>query len=555
MKRFIVLLFFFLFFIPSLSSGEDLYEEQLNRGIRNSEPYSYLLIMQSKADSAKTKSILKEALRYSPDLPAVYFELSKNSFSLKPEGIFNSIDYMLLGIEAYKRNFWWSFMMMSSLLTSFILSFIISMLIIILIRLIRDIPLLSHDIKEVKTKALLLLVLAFVVFGPLYLLGGLLILISFYFKKWDRSVIYLFLLFLFILPWVFNAVSMSFSVPASGELKAVIQVNESKGNTYSLSLLKGKNNPVELFSYALALKREGRYIEAIDTYNKLIALKPDPRIYNNLANCYVAMNDIEKAKELYMKSIKLKTLPSALYNLSQAYRETLEFDKGEEYFIAAQGVDQNAVSRFREIFSRNPNRLVIDEGFPISALWEYSKGKTTRTSPLGLSTVPPVIMPVIALLMAVLFYVLDNRFKNRAYRCKRCGKILCNQCEKHILWGRMCLQCYRSIVKLDELDAKERISRILTVYNYQKKRRNIIKIMSAILPGSGQIYAGNVLYGFLFLWPFIFFLFIPIMNSIFVIEMSHFSHLWLNISSLFLMFAVYVICNLITKRRLAKGWL
>lgn len=555
MKRLIVLLFLYLLFIPSLSFGEDLYEDQLNRGIRNSEPYSYLLIKQSKADNAKTKTILKEALRYSPDLPAVYFELSKDSFSLRPERLFESVDYMLLGIEAYKRNFWWLFMMTSSLLTSVILSFIISMLILIIIRLPKDIPLLSHDIKEVRTKVLLLLVLVFTVFGPLYLLGGLLIIISFYLKKWDRIVVYLYLLFLLVSPWVFNAVSMSFSTPVSGELRAVVQVNESKGNTYALSLLKGKDNPVELFSYALALKREGRYYEAIDLYKKLIAVKPDPRTYNNLANCYVAMNDLEQAKEFYKKSIELKPLPSALYNLSQAYRETLDFDKGEEYFIAAQSLDQNAVSRFWAIFSRNPNRLVIDESLPISTLWEYSKGKTIHTSQMGLSTVPPIIMPIIALLMAALYYVLDNRFKNRAYRCKRCGKILCNQCEKHILWGHMCLQCYRSLVKLDELDAKERIARILIVYEYRKKRRDIIKIMSAIVPGSGQIYAGSVLYGFLILWPFLFFLFIPIMNSIFVVEMSHFSHLWLNISSLFLVLVVYFISNMMTRRRLAKGWL
>jgi len=555
MKRINLLFLFFFLIIPSFSAGEDLYEDQLNKGIRNSEPYSYLLIQQAKANSAQAKNILREAIRYSPDLPAGYFELSKANFSFKPEAVFEAFDYMIQGITAYQRNFWWSFMMIASLFASIFLSFTVSILILIMIRLPKDIPLFSHDMKEIKSKVLLLLALVFAVFGPLYLLGGLLIIISFYMKKWDRIVLYLYFLFLLITPWLLNTVSLFFNAPASGELKAIVQVNESKGNKYALSLLKGKNDPVELFSYALALKREGRFSEAIDIYNKLVAAKPDPRAYNNLADCYVAIRNLEKAEELYKKSNEMKPLPSTLYNLSQIYRETLDFDKGEEYFLSAQRLDHDAVSRFRSIAGRNPNRFVIDEGLSVATLLDYAKKKTSRTSTLGLSPVPPVIMTVIALLMAVLFYILDQHFKTWAYRCNRCGKILCSKCEKHILWGRMCLQCYRSLVKLDELDAKERIAKLLTVYEYQKKKRDIIKVLSFVIPGSGQIYAGNILSGLLYLWLFLFFLSIPITNSIFVIGLSTFSHFWLNISSIFLMVVVYVVSNIITRRRLAKGWL
>jgi tetratricopeptide (TPR) repeat protein len=555
MKKFAIPLFLCFLLIPSFSAEASLYEEQLNKGIRNSESYSYLLIRQAKANRTEAKNLLKEALQYSPDLPAAYFELSKASFSFKPEDVFESVDYILQGIEAYQRNFWWSFMVTASLFASLILSFIFAILITVILRLLKDIPLFSHEIQEVKTKAMLLLALSFSVFGPLYMLGGILIITGLYMKKWDKAVVYLYFLFLLLSPVVFMPVSLILNAPASGELKAVIQVNEAKGNTYALSLLKDKNNPVELFSYALALKHEGRYSEAIDIYNKLIVRGPDPRIFNNLANCYVALNDMEKAKELYKKSIELKPSPAALYNISQAQRETLKFDKGEEYFIAAQKLDNNAVSRFREVFGRNPNRFVIDEGLPFSALWKYIKGRTTEISTLGFSTVSPPFMPVIAIFMAVLFYILDRQLKSRAHRCNRCGEILCSKCEKHVLWGQMCLNCYRSLVKLDELDAKERIPKILAVYNYKKRRRNIIKIISYILPGSGQIFAGNILFGLIFLWTFLFFLIVPIMNSVFVVGMSNFSHIWISLISLFLTALVYVLSNIITGRRLSKGWL
>lgn len=551
MRKFILFILFMIF-VPSLSQGNNLYEAQLDRGIRNTEPYSYLLIQKSKENRAEAKDILREALYYSPDLPAVYFELSKAHFNLSPEGIFEAVDYMIQGIAAYKRNFWWAFMVLASLLISLIISFLISMFVLVTLRLSKDMPLLSHDIKEEKMKVLFLLVLIFAVFGPLYLICGLLFLSSFYMKKWDRIVVYLYIVFLFILPWIFHAVSVGLKAPSSGELKAVVQVNESRGNIYALSVLKDGNEPAELFSYALALKREGGYTEAIDAYKKLALRKPDSRIYNNLANCYVALKDFAQAEKLYKKSISLNPLPSALYNLSQVYRETLDFERGEKYFLAAQQLNREAVSEFRSIFSRSPNRFVIDETLSMADMVQYALGKIT-TSTLGLTNLPVQITPFVAVFAVLLFFILDRKIKGKAYRCNRCGVILCSKCEKHILWGNMCSQCYRSLIKLDELDAKERIARLLAVYDYRKKKRNRIKIISLIMPGSGQIFAGNTLKGFLFLWPFLFFLCIPVMNSVFDIEM--FTHLWLNLVSLLFVVILYLFTNMATRRRLSKGWL
>ena len=65
MKRFLVF-FFFIFFIPALLSGGNLYEEQLDKGLENSDAYSYFLIEKSRADPATAKEMLLTALRYSP---------------------------------------------------------------------------------------------------------------------------------------------------------------------------------------------------------------------------------------------------------------------------------------------------------------------------------------------------------------------------------------------------------------------------------------------------------------------------------------------------------
>lgn len=555
MKKLSLMVFLSLLFIPVFSTGRDFYEEQLDRGLKNSEAYSYFLIEKSKADPAEAEKTLEEALRYSPDLPAVYFALSKASFSLSTEKMYKAYGYMLKGIEAYKRNFWWSFTLIGSLFMGFIISFVVSMIIIITVRLTADLPLLVHDIMEQKNRILLLLMLISALTGPLLLIGGFLSILGLYLKRMDRAVVYLYLLFLLILPWIFKASSMVFSIPSSDVLKAVIEVNESKDNRYALAILKDSEDDLALYSYALALKREGRYDEAIHIYNKLIERKPDPVIYNNLANCFVAKNDMEMAKQLYGRSIQIRPLVSASYNMSQVLRRTLDLVKGEEYFLFAQGMDPDSVSRYQAIFSHSPNRLVIDEVLPISALWKYSREKTTNVSTFGLSTVTPLFLPFIALFFGTLFYILNKRIKPRAYRCKKCGTILCKKCERRVLWGNMCLRCYRSLIKLHELDARERIARLQAVYEYQMRRRRIMNVLSFILPGSAQIYAGDVLKGLLFLWPFLFLLFTFVISSIFVIGMPPFSHVWLNGSSLFLMAIVYFVSNIITRVRLSKRWL
>lgn len=555
MKRYLLPILALIFILPSASFGKDLYEEQLDRGIRNSEPYSYLLINAAKEEKENALSLLLEAQKYSPDLPATYFEISKNKFTLSPRGLFESFDYMLQGIAAYERNFWWSFMLMSSLLTSALLSFLVSVLVLILIRLPQDLPLFSHDIREEKSKVFLLFLLGVALFGPVFLLCGLLMLISFYQKKLNRLVLSLFVAFLLVSPWIFRAVSTIFHASSSGSLKAIVHVNESRDNTYALSMLSGSDNAVELFSYALALKREGNYHEAIEINTRLIGMKPDPRTYINLANTYVAINDFRKAIELYNKSLEQRPLPSAFYNLSQVHREVLDFDKGEEYFLSAQKLDQAAVSWYRSLYSRNPNRFVIDENLPLGDIYEYAMTKAKTPFTGGLSSLPPFMMVLIGIFFALLYFFIQKRFKTWAYRCSRCGKILCTKCEKHILWGHMCLQCYGSLIKLDELDAKERITRLLAVYNYHQRKRKTIKILSLIIPGCGLIYGGNLLYGFLFLWAFLFSLFILIVNSFFGIEMTSFSHVWLNLLAIVLVALLYILSNAATRRRLAKGWL
>jgi len=320
-------------------------------------------------------------------------------------------------------------------------------------------------------------------------------------------------------------------------------------------VLRNINDEIARFSYALALKREGRYNEALGIYSTLIDKSPNARVYNNIANCYVARNDMARAKKFYEKSIELRPTVVSLYNLSQVSRRTRDYTKGEGYFLSAQKLSPGAVSRFQTLWSWNPNRFVVDEVLPLPVLLSYAMHNPMGVSSIGLSALPLSVTPVFALVLIILFYVLDRSIESRAYRCKKCGVIFCNMCEKHLPWGRMCPKCFGSLVKLDGLDPRERIARLQETYSYQVRRRSIVKTFSLLLPGSAYIYGGDVLKGFLLLWYFLFLLSLIPVGSLFAERILQFPHLWLNVVAVLIIGIVYAISIITVRRRLAKRWL
>ena len=197
------------------------------------------------------------------------------------------------------------------------------------------------------------------------------------------------------------------------------------------------------------------------------------------------------AKKSYKKSVELKPLASAYYNLSHVSRETLDFAKGEEYFNEAIKLSSESVSQFSSAASRNPNRLVIDETLPMSAMWEYAETGAPSRSEIKISPLNSASSVIVSITLLALFCIMDSTFKQRAYRCQRCGVILCGKCGKGKLWGEMCSLCYKSLIKLDALDSRIRVAKQLEVQELQKKKG--AQSVSFLLrrPGIAHIYWGE----------------------------------------------------------------
>jgi tetratricopeptide (TPR) repeat protein len=556
MKRFLISILLSLITLPVVCFGEDLQETRLNSGLRSTEAYSFLLIEKARENRSASSQLLKEAAKESPDLPAVYFELAKTNFSPSSSGIFESIQYIIEGIIAYSRNFWSAFTLTGSLFFSVTISFVIAIAIIVITRFPGDIRLFAHNVAEAKYLFfILVLLIAISIISPFLFFAGMLILLGIYMKKLDRIVVYLFLVSLVFSPLLFKTASLFLHTLSSSTMKAIVEVNESKDSKYALTTLKNNDDYASLFSYALALKREGHYEEAIAVYQRALQRRPDPKVYVNLGNCAVGMKNMEGALAWYLKAVEMKPLVSAYYNLSQISREMLDYTKGNEYFKRALAINRDAVTDYRLIYSRNPNRIVVDETLSYADLWGLAMVNTGHASTLGTSLLPASFLSGVAVLLIILYFFMLNGIRNKAYRCNRCSAILCPRCEKSLTRSKMCQACYASFIKLDELEAKERVAKLLSNYEHQKKRRNFMKSFSFLMPGVAQIYAGKILWGLFFLWPFLFFLFLPFTNTIFAREGLLFAHSFFTWAAIFFAALIYIISNIITRQRIAKGWL
>lgn len=515
------------------NTKDELYESRLDMGLRNTDEYSYYLLKLALDDKVRAQELLERAMRYSPDLPAVYFGLAGKNCSISSP--YAGLEYFRQGLKAYGRNFWWWFSLKGLFYLSLMVSYIAAMLVLMLIRYPSELRLLLHDVKEGKKPAVLFLLLIILsLLGPFAFVAGFFFVTGLYLRRSNRVLVYLSFVLLFISPFFERTISVFLSAP-SKETRAVVSVNEGRGNRYALSVLKPDKGFVPSFSLALALKREGHYAEAIGLYRKLAKDHTDPAIHVNLGNLYYAAGDTESAVNFYLESLKVRPLVSAYYNLSQIRRESFDFAKGDEYFLEAAGIDHQAVSRLTSISNSNPNRFVADEVLHAKDVWEYAMTSNGRE---GFGFRDWMVFAA-AITLAITFHFFDNWVKLRAYRCKRCGEVVCSRCNRAFTWGGLCPDCYRSFIRMDGLDPRERVSKLLSIYHNKTRERGIVNALNLLLPGGAQIFSGRMLPGFLFLWPFMLFLVMLIMNLFMSIGPYPVNHGWVNPVCIMLMVVIY----------------
>lgn len=549
----------------ALVSISSLKENALDKGLRL--PDEVIVFFLSKESDDLLRTPLFSSLEN--ESPLIPFKKAEKAFKggIK-EALLTGIPYLVETFRASSSDLFWlinlGILFSSILITSLLLAFFIASI----TRLPIELPLLIHESTEKKSTALyLLIIIAGAITGLPYLAGALLLLMVMHTPTASqRLYISIYLCLLLLLPFVLRVEQGLLKILSDPEIKALSAVNERKDNKLILILkdpnskeqspfgtpnkeLKSLNRKFEgqspskvyLFSRALALKREGKIDEAIEIL-KGLSTSPDYRVFNNLGNCLFLKGDLSGAEEYYQKAVELKKNPRTLYNLSQLYKERLDFEKGKNYYEEAMKLDAELISSFTKISSKAPNRFLMDTGLTTGELLRYSLQKALRyTRPVKIQEI---------LLPLIFFGFLFVKFPATAYRCSRCGKVICNICQRRELWGRMCSDCYEVLVTPDRTDSKTRLQRLLFLQQKKSGQRKFFRVLS-LFPGVCQTASGAMFQGLLIL----FLIGVSITSFIgseyfFISMMKQFYLIWLSIFS----GALAIIIHLLSLRRLSRIW-
>jgi tetratricopeptide (TPR) repeat protein len=547
LKHIAVFLFALSFAIAPLAGGP------AGAALRNNEPQSMSLMKRAANNPEEAGRLLGEAAEKSPDFPPVYFALAKNELRKLPRGLFTWSAHFIEGARAYGRNWWWSLDLAGLVLFSLMASFLLALFVTMAVRLPREFPLLKHDIRENRKHLLLFLPIAVsAVFGPVFFTASALMLPGLYFRKKDRALVYLALAVTAALPLMAGWLDLVYS-SSSPAMRAVVGVNEGRDNSLALSALDGKEDFHSLFSRGLALKEAGRLDEAIASCSAALEAEEDPRAYVNLGNCWYLAGNPDKAKGLYEKANSLSPSASAFFNLSRLHREFLDFAKGDELFRKASGIDPARVSRFVRFAEKHQQMTLMDEYLGMRdflSVLKRDRRSSWRISPF----VPDALYTPLAALWAAFFSFYLWRGDIRAYRCSRCGKVMCPKCEQQPRWGQMCKDCYQSLVRLEAIDSKERVSRLLLIHGRQVRSGALMRTLSFAPPGTAHVYGGRVLPGMLMLWAFAFLVLAAALNPLFATGLSTLRHGWLSVIAVSLAALLYAASFLGIRRGQGKGW-
>ena len=510
-------------------------------------PLSYALIKRASNDHdpARSRRLLGEALRASPGLPPVYFSLAEANLGKFPDGLIPGLYYAVQGFESYARNWWWTIDLTGLAAFSLAASFLICLLITVCLRLPRELPLLKHDIGERRRQLFVLLVpAASAFFGPGPFLASVLLLLGIYFQRRDRALVVLALLFTALMPFVRGWINGVYLI-SDPRMRAIVSVNEGTGDSLALNTLAGSRDFAGLFSYGLALQKSGRPSQAIVAYSAAIQRRKDPRAYVNLANCYMFFGEPGKADELYTKSLDLGPTAAAYYDLAQLDRNSLAYGKAGALYRQASALDPAGLMSF---MGRTGNPL-MDETLGMADFYSiFEKARRVATGS------KPVLLWSLTVLWLAVFFHYCKEDRMRAFRCSRCGRVLCDRCDRELFWGRMCGECHESLMKLEAQDPKKRVARLLLIHGSQLKRGALIRALGFAPPGIAHIYRGEVLQGVLMLWGFTFFALAAAVNPLFETGLGTGAHDWLPAVSACVCGLLYILSFACARRRGTRQW-
>jgi len=528
--------------IPFLSAKEldQLYQVKLDKGIRNAPLLSFLLIRQSRQNQSAGQSDLavessNYAVKFSPDLPGPYLELSRALWHQNPVQVQKPLIQLWKGQLARFRYYPTALQFFYNVLYILGNALLMTFIVFGIVILVKYLPLYFYDIRKNLNQEVSRLLInslkIFLLFTPFFLRLDILWAILFYcillwgfVTRRERQYVILFLIVLVYVPFFLRSSSAFLDGMPSDiilEMNGANYENWDRGTEQRLRdwLSTHPDDSEVIFTLGLLEKRENRYGQAEEDYRKAIQMSPRfSEAFCNLGNVYFARKQTDLAVASYQQAIGLSPERGAYYyNLYRAYSQgSFLSGKSDEAFKRARQLDPKLVEYYTSIDSPpNMNRLVVDVVLCPQTLWERflnqfigREGALFRLFKAWFEKVPsriPFLIPLFFLgfLVGMSKYVRTRRFLTP---CPVCGSpthrfYLGNTEEEYI-----CFNCYRIYIQKERLHPKIAEKKSLQVEQYQKQNHFLGKFLSFFFVGFQDLWGERFFKGLFFL--FVFFIFI-----------------------------------------------
>jgi tetratricopeptide (TPR) repeat protein len=504
--------------------------------IRNMHLHANVLIREADQarqaeDYNKAEYLLDTAVHLAPDFAGVHLARTSYWFSQSPFKLGRLFGGLNDAATASYRNPLAVNRLLVNLITGLLLGLGLAAAIFIVVQFLRYVSLYLHDfhhifprgVARLQTAFLGILVLLIPVLFRMGLLSVLLLwaLIAWIYQdKWERVVTFLVVAFLALSPFALKWVVTGMSVPESvvADLSAVAR---GPADSRSIARLKSHldrqpDDHVALATLGGLYKRTGNLDLAEQLLDRALKVKPNSAILlNNRANIMFLKNDLKDAIGYYDRAIQARPdLSVPYFNISKAYYRIPDLDKGKHHRNQALRLDQERIQKVNRLAeTRKANFVVADLAIPrewITGQTNHRDGKAyeratqhlwTAWGGAGSSDTFPFVGAGV-----VVFFGLMLLLRKKVYfssGCIRCGRPACRRCSSELRDDTVCSQCFHAFVHREQgIDAKSRISKEIQIRQYRRRKENIARGITFLLPGVGQFIKGRPLLGMLFLMVF-----------------------------------------------------
>ncbi len=497
--------------------------------------YTYSAALLYEYGRSHSEKLLRYAVDLSPSMPEPYFVMSYRMFGSGIARYSDAVAYLVKGITSFFDDPYNILRFVSNRLINLTITVLIVFLIFAALLIVRY----SREVHAVLRNALpeyvpgytidLFSLLAIAVpllfgMGPVWLLLFWLMATA-VFQKWPERVFSMMVIVIIALLANIALIAVAtIREPAEQPFTGIMAMNygDLSGGLIDGLISYADTHASDFYSNlytGIYYKRTGAYGRASVYYKRLEdnGYGDIPAVMCDAGNLDFAMGNTAAAEQSYRKAVSLDSGSfSAHYDLGQLYLMQVNFE-GTSELDKAKEADPNAFAYYATIYDKSNINRIFADALPGPKALAYTMFRNTL-SDREAAEVSGIILgkiiawpgaghlPYLALCFAVVFLIataFSARLRSHR-RCTSCGRIYSTGRRDDGYVRLLCTDCLRFHIKNEVKDTIKKVEITRRIRRWKVGLKVLNTVVSALVPGGGQILRGETVKGVLTLSMFVY---------------------------------------------------